>query len=52
MIQHIAVVTGANCGIGLAIVRQIAQADMKVIATSRAGSASGRFDTGRKVISL
>jgi NAD(P)-dependent dehydrogenase (short-subunit alcohol dehydrogenase family) len=34
MTQRIAVVTGANRGIGLAIVRQLAQAGMKVIASS------------------
>lgn len=35
MTQLIAVVTGANRGIGLAIARQLAQAGLKVIATSR-----------------
>jgi NAD(P)-dependent dehydrogenase (short-subunit alcohol dehydrogenase family) len=35
MTQLIAVVTGANRGIGLAIVRQLAQTGLKVIATSR-----------------
>jgi NAD(P)-dependent dehydrogenase (short-subunit alcohol dehydrogenase family) len=54
MIQLIAVVTGANRGIGLAIVRQLAQAGMKVIATSRdaeKGRASGRFYSDRQEIS-
>ena len=50
MTQLIAVVTGANRGIGLAIARQLAQAGMKVIATSRdaeKGRAAGQKLAGQ-----
>jgi NAD(P)-dependent dehydrogenase (short-subunit alcohol dehydrogenase family) len=52
MIQHIAVVTGANRGISLAIVRQLAQAGMKFIATSHdaeKGRAAGQKLAGQRL---